>query len=95
MLAVGTAVALTLSLAACGRKGGLDMPPSDTPAPTSNLTASEAPASPTMAPQGPQGLFGGSASNAGPAPNAVDAQGHAIYQPPGPKKPFILDPILQ
>jgi hypothetical protein len=31
----------------------------------------------------------------GPAPNAVDSQGHPIYQPPPKNKSFILDPILQ
>jgi hypothetical protein len=44
---------------------------------------------------GPQGLFGGSASNNTPPPNSVDAQGRLIYQPPPTRKSFILDPILQ
>ena len=92
MLAFGAAAVLALSLAACGRQGPLELPPSDTPAPSSNLTASQAPAAPAA---GPQGMFGGSASNSGPPPNAVDANGHPIYQPPPSRKSFILDPILQ
>jgi len=96
VLAFGAAMALALSLAACGRKGGLDLPPSDTPLPNANganLTSSEAPASAPMS--GPQGIFGSSASSSGPPPNSVDAQGHPIYQPPPSRKSFILDPILQ
>jgi predicted small lipoprotein YifL len=91
-LAFGVALALALSLAACGRKGPLDLPPSDTPALSSNLTTSQAPASPGIT--GPGGLFGGPASN-DPAANTVDAQGRPIYQPPAQKKSFILDPLLQ
>jgi len=92
-LAFGAVAALALSLAACGRKGPLDLPPSDTPAPTSNLTTSQAPTSSSVI-AGPGGLFGGPASN-DPAANAVDAQGRPIYQPPAQKKSFILDPLLQ
>jgi hypothetical protein len=36
----------------------------------------------------------GSQQSAGPAPNAVDSHGNAIYQPPPKNKSFILDPIL-
>jgi predicted small lipoprotein YifL len=109
VLAFGAAMALALSLAACGRRGPLDLPPSDTPTPNANganlttpaigpsasssLTTSQVPASAPMS--GPQGMFGSSASSSGPPPNAVDANGHPIYQPPPSRKSFILDPILQ
>jgi predicted small lipoprotein YifL len=91
-LAFGAAAVLALSLAACGRQGPLELPPSNTPAPSANLTASQAPGAPATA--GPQGMFGGSSSS-GPPPNAVDANGRPIYQPPPSQKSFILDPILQ
>jgi predicted small lipoprotein YifL len=89
MFAFGAAISLALGLAACGRKGGLDLPPSDTPSPqTNNLTQ------PSF---GPSSMMPGSQQQqeaTGPAPNAVDSHGNPIYQPP-PKKSFILDPILQ
>jgi predicted small lipoprotein YifL len=90
MFAFGAAISLALGLAACGRKGPLDLPPSDTPSPqanTSNLTQ------PSF---GPASMMPGSQQQAaGPAPNAVDSHGNAIYQPPSKNKSFILDPILQ
>jgi predicted small lipoprotein YifL len=92
-LAFAAVVTLALALASCGRKGGLDLPPSDTPAPSANLAASQTPNSPMMSTPG--GLFGGPAPSNTPAPNAVDAQGHAVYQPPTQNKSFILDPLLK
>jgi predicted small lipoprotein YifL len=35
-LIIGAAISLALGLAACGRKGPLDLPPSDTPSPQAN-----------------------------------------------------------
>jgi predicted small lipoprotein YifL len=81
------AVSLALGLAGCGRKAGLDMPPSNTPEPQANLT---------------QPAFGSSALMPGSsqpqpaahAPNTYDTHGNPIYQPPPANKSFILDPIL-
>ena len=89
-LAFGAAIALALSLAACGRKGPLDLPPSDTPSPTANRSNLTQPAlSPSSF------LPGSSTPDDTKRPNTVDAQGHAIYQPPPQGKSFILDPLLQ
>jgi predicted small lipoprotein YifL len=90
--ALGAAVSLALVLAGCGRKGGLDLPPSDTPSPqanNSNLTQ------PTF---GPSSMMPGSQQQqqtSNQPPNAYDSHGNPIYQPPPKNKSFILDPILQ
>jgi predicted small lipoprotein YifL len=89
MFAFGAAISLALGLAACGRKGGLDLPPSDTPSPQANNNLTQ----PSF---GPSSMMPGSQQQAtGPAPNAVDSRGNPIYQPPSKNKSFILDPILQ
>jgi len=89
-LAVGAAVALALGLAGCGRKGPLDMPPGDTPAPQANSNL-------TQPAFGSSALMPGSSQQppSGQAPNAYDAHGNPIYQPPPKNKSFILDPVLQ
>jgi predicted small lipoprotein YifL len=88
-LAFGAAVSLALGMAGCGRRGPLDLPPSDTPSPQANANLT-------------QPAFGASSMMPGAsqqqptahAPNAVDANGHPIYQPPPSNKSFILDPVL-
>jgi predicted small lipoprotein YifL len=86
--AFGAAVSLALSLAGCGRKGGLDLPPSDTPSPQAN-------ANQTQPAFGSSSLMPGSSQQpVAHAPNAFDAHGNQIYQPPPSNKSFILDPIL-
>jgi predicted small lipoprotein YifL len=88
MFAFGAAISLALGLAACGRKGPLDLPPSDTPSPQANNNLTQ----PSF---GPSSMMPGSQQQAtGPAPNAVDSHGNPIYQPPSKNKSFILDPIL-
>jgi predicted small lipoprotein YifL len=87
--ALGAAVSLALGLAGCGRKGGLDLPPSDTPSPQANNL--------TQPSFGPSSLMPGSQQQqtSNQPPNAYDSQGRPIYQPPPKNKSFILDPILQ
>jgi len=87
MFAFGAAISIALGLAACGRKGPLDLPPSDQPVPQANNNL-------TQPAFGPASMMPGSQQSAGPAPNAVDSHGNAIYQPPPKNKSFILDPIL-
>jgi predicted small lipoprotein YifL len=89
VLAFGAAVSLALGLAGCGRKGGLDLPPSDTPSP-------QASANQTQPAFGSSSLMPGSSQPqpAAHAPNSFDSHGNAIYQPPPSNKSFILDPIL-
>jgi len=83
---VAAAIA-ALGLAACGRKGGLDLPPSDTPAPAANNAEPNRNPGSSLMP-GPSFLSGP------PAAPAQNAQANPA-PPPGPKKSFILDPILQ
>ena len=87
MLAFGAAVSLALGLAGCGRKGPLDLPPSDTPSP-------QASANQTQPAFGSSLMPGSSQQPAAHAPNAFDTHGNPIYQPPPSRKSFILDPIL-
>jgi predicted small lipoprotein YifL len=71
--------ALALTLAGCGRKGGLDLPPSASGAPPTQT--SDAASDPSAASHG--NLFNPSYGSDTP-PQA----------PKGQKKPFILDPLL-
>ena len=89
-LACGVLIALAFGLAGCGRKGPLDMPPSDTPAPQANSNL-------TQLAFGSSSLMPGSSQQqpSGQAPNAYDSHGNPIYQPPPKNKSFILDPVLQ
>jgi predicted small lipoprotein YifL len=69
--------AAALALAGCGRKGGLDLPPTASNPPPAGASATGGPA-------------------AGPA-HVFDPAYHASREqvaPPGQKKPFILDPLL-
>ncbi|MDU6833546.1 MAG: lipoprotein [Bradyrhizobium sp.] len=76
LLVVGAAA---LSLAACGRKGPLDLPANSPPAPQ----MSAAPADTATETANKPGLFNsGYGTDAGPAASR------------GTKKPFILDPLL-
>jgi len=88
------AVAAALALSACGRKGPLDLPPSDTAAPGTPM-ASSATVPPTAT------LLPGTSSTSG-APAGQDTSVKAGFdsrgQPQaaaGEKKPFILDFLLQ
>jgi predicted small lipoprotein YifL len=100
-LVFAAAAALVLTLSACGRKGPLDLPPSDTPTPNanngSNLTQ------PALAPSSflPGNSPNSAQANAQNPPVQRDAQGNILRDaqgnplPLGPKKTFILDPIIQ
>jgi predicted small lipoprotein YifL len=89
--ALSAAVSLALGLAGCGRKGGLDLPPSDTPSPQADKSNLTQPAF------GPSSMMPGSQQQqtSDHPPNAYDSHGNPIYQPPPKNKSFILDPILQ
>jgi hypothetical protein len=76
-LAVAAVLIAALGLAACGRKGPLDLPPEA-------AIGQQSPSPPILpAP--------GAASNT--AANGFDAQGNPIA-PPGPRRGFLLDPLL-
>ena len=78
-----------LSLAACGRKGELELPPG----PATQPPVAAAPASPSSfmpsygAPTTQQ-------QDAAAVKNGFDSRGNPVASP-STKKPFILDPILQ
>lgn len=74
---------LTLALGACGRKAGLDQPPSSSASPMTGMLAD-----PSAPPQD-------DAAEAGRNVFAPTVPGDkSKYAPVGPKKRIILDPIL-
>ena len=81
VLAAGLTAALGLS--ACGRAGPLELPPGPavTPAQTSQLTQPDG----SPAPGSPQDTA---------VKTGFDARGNPVAAT-GPKRPFILDPLLQ
>jgi predicted small lipoprotein YifL len=82
-LALAAIMLAALSLSACGRKGGLDLPP--------GASLAEPAAPPPVSPGIPSLLPG--ATPAPTAQNGVDAAGNPVV-PPAQKKGFFLDPIL-
>jgi predicted small lipoprotein YifL len=92
-LAFGAAIALALGLSGCGRKGPLDLPPGDAPAPNAsngaNLTT------PSLSPSAllPGGQSSAVQNNTATSTTAKDSYGNPVL--PGPKRTFLLDPILQ
>jgi predicted small lipoprotein YifL len=85
-----------LSLAACGRKGELEMPPG----PATQPPVAAAPASPTSfmpsygTPSSPGTPMTQQQEDAAAAKNGFDSRGNPVAAPSS-KKSFILDPILQ
>jgi len=87
--------AVACELAACGRAGGPVLPPGPAiePAPTAQA------APPVTVPPAPASTIGGPVAS-GPAAqetaqkNGFDAYGNPVA-PAGPKKSFVLDPLLQ
>ena len=81
-----------VALAACGRAGPLELPPGPAvaqPGPTAQATPAVAPSSSVGGPveQGPS-------SHEIAMKNGFDAYGNPVA-PPGQKKSFLLDPLLQ
>jgi predicted small lipoprotein YifL len=104
-LALAAAVVAALGLAGCGRKGPLDLPPSDTAAPAATGAPGTSNAAPAASVFSTSSFLPGasSSSQAPAAPDTAqdtaakigfDAQGNPVA-PAGPKKSFFLDPILQ
>jgi predicted small lipoprotein YifL len=83
-----------LSLAACGRKGSLELPPG----PATEPPVAAAPASPLpssfMPNSGASGTTTPQQEDAAAVKNGFDAHGNPVATP-STKKSFILDPILQ
>jgi predicted small lipoprotein YifL len=86
LVAIATFMA-ALTLAGCGRKGGLDAPPSSLPASPSPQASN----SPSLGDSSP-GFFGPSLGNA-TAPSGPQNQ-TAQSTPPSQKKSFILDWLI-
>jgi len=81
------AMVAALALAACGRAGGLELPPG--PAVS---TAPAAAATPAAVVGGP--VASGQTAQETAQKNGFDAYGNPIA-PPGEKKSFLLDPLLR
>jgi predicted small lipoprotein YifL len=92
-IALAAAVVAALSLAACGRKGGLELPPG----PATQPPVAAAPASPSSF----MPSYGGSGASttqqqedAAAVKNGFDSRGNPVATP-STNKSFILDPILR
>jgi predicted small lipoprotein YifL len=89
-VALAAAIVAALSLAACGRKGNLELPPG----PATEPPVAAAPASPSSF----MPSYGAPATQqqeeAAAVKNGFDAHGNPVAAP-STKKSFILDPILQ
>jgi predicted small lipoprotein YifL len=84
-------VVAALSLAACGRKGELEMPPG----PATQPPIAAAPASPSsFMPSYAGAPATQQQEDAAAAKNGFDSRGNPVATP-STKKSFILDPILQ
>ncbi len=88
-LVLAVAVA-ALSLAACGRKGELEMPPG----PATQPPVAAAPALPSSFMPGSGAPATQQQEDAAAVKNGFDSRGNPVAAPPT-KKSFILDPILQ
>ncbi len=92
-LALAAAVAAALSLAACGRKGDLELPPG----PATQPPVAAAPTTPSSflpSTSPAQGALTQQQDEAIAQKNGFDSRGNPVAAP-GPKRPFILDPLLQ
>lgn len=84
-LALAAALLAALSFSGCGRKGELDLPPDAAGNPQVPAPVASDPTSPSVYPPPPPGRP--------TARNGFDIYGNPVA-PPGEKKDFILDPLL-
>jgi predicted small lipoprotein YifL len=82
-IALAGSIAVALALSACGRAGPLEPPPGPAaaPAPTAQVIQPDVPLTPSAA------------ADAAAQKTGFDAQGNPVATT-GPKRPFILDPLL-
>jgi predicted small lipoprotein YifL len=80
------------ALAACGRAGPLELPPGPALAPPGPTAQATPPAAPASSVDGP--LAQGPSAHETAMKNGFDAYGNPVA-PPGQKKSFLLDPLLQ
>jgi predicted small lipoprotein YifL len=80
------------ALAGCGRSGALEPPPGPALAQPSAATGQAASVAPSSTVGGP--VASGPTALETAQRNGFDANGNPVA-PPGPKKSFILDPLLQ
>jgi predicted small lipoprotein YifL len=98
IVAGAIAIAAAVSLAGCGRKGGLDLPPSDTaPPPAPAASAAPNTLTPTtsfFSGESPSAAQSAAAAQANATKNGFDSQGNPVA-PPGQQKTFFLDFLLK
>ncbi len=91
-------LAAAVSLAGCGRKGGLDLPPSDTatpPAPTATAPSTTLmPTTSFFSGESSSAAQSAAAAQANATKNGFDSQGNPVA-PPAQQKTFILDFLLK
>jgi hypothetical protein len=95
--ALAAAVVAGLGLSACGRAGAPELPPGPAIQAVPSASSGPAPSPIAAAPEVPAAA--GAPGSAAAAQNVAartgfDAEGHPAA-PPGQKKPFLLDPLLQ
>jgi len=78
--------AMTLALGACGRKAGLDLPPSASAGPAANGSVTD--------PDAPAQGNGAAAAGKNVFDSAANPSDRTKYAPRGEKKRIIIDPIL-
>jgi predicted small lipoprotein YifL len=83
LLALAVLAASALALGACGRKAGLDLPPSAAAAPAAQATTQTDPNAKTGAAAAQGNLF-----------NTGNTSDRTMYAPKLPPKRIVIDPIL-
>jgi predicted small lipoprotein YifL len=89
-IALAAAISAALSLAACGRKGELEMPPG----PATQPPVAAAPALPSSFMPSSSAPTTQQQEDAAAVKNGFDSRGNPVATP-STRKSFILDPILQ
>ena len=86
------AIAAALSLAACGRKGNMELPPGpDAQPPIAAAPTTPSSFLPSTSPA--QSVANQQQENANAQRNGFDSHGNPVAGA-GPRRPFLLDPIL-
>ena len=95
-LALVAVLICAVGLAACGRKGPLDLPPSSlaTPAAPAGSTSAAPAGSVTPTAQVLPGQYPPGTTQPDPSKAGFDANGNPVA-PPGPKRDFFLDFLLR
>jgi predicted small lipoprotein YifL len=90
-LALGVVIVAALGLCACGRNGPLDLPPSAATSQPAPAAASAPVSASSLLPTAPSPV---ETARETAARTGFDSHGNPVAAE-GPKRPFVLDPLLQ